>query len=224
MADWDTLFAQGRCIARFPQQEVLRFVALLESVFSERPLRVWDLCCGAGRHTLALASRGVDTFASDSAPNGIARTQASLSENGLSATLEIADMTTCPWTGMRFHGVVSWDALHHNRSAEIGRAVAMVRESLGPRGLFLATLKSTKAESFGLGRRVEPKTFIRDEGCEAGVPHHFFDESEVRALFAGWELLILVEQLEDYRERGEEFFEINPFAYTFWGILARKPA
>ena len=100
----------------------------------------------------------------------------------------------------------------------------MVHEQLLPAGHFMLTLKSTKADSFGMGREIEPGTFVRDDGPEAGVPHHFFSETEVRRLFRGWELLVLIEQITDYKERGSGFYDYNPFGYTRWGVLARRRA
>jgi hypothetical protein len=70
--------------------------------------------------------------------------------------------------------------------------------------------------------RIEPDTFVLDEGDEAGVPHHYADEADVRDLFRGWELVSLAEQVIRYVEQGANFFELNPFPYTTWGVLARK--
>jgi methylase of polypeptide subunit release factors len=75
MATWNELFERGESIARFPEREVQEFVSLLERRFTERPLRIWDLCCGAGRHTVAMAARGYDVFASDIAAHGVTLTE-----------------------------------------------------------------------------------------------------------------------------------------------------
>ena len=48
MPEWDELFAQGELVARYSERPVQEFVSLLERSFAERPLRIWDLCCGAG--------------------------------------------------------------------------------------------------------------------------------------------------------------------------------
>jgi SAM-dependent methyltransferase len=222
MATWDELFAEGKLIARNPQTEVLCFAGTLESIFSERPLRIWDLCCGAGRHAKALAAMGHAVFASDVSPTGIDMTRALLYEQRLKAELAVSDMVICPWPSVRFHGVLSWDSLHHNTVARIKESVSAVQRQLLPGGLFLLTLKSTKADSFGTGKEIEPGTFVPMDGFEAGVPHHFFDESQIRALFEDWEILVLVELVMDYRVRGQDFYEMNPFAYTRWGILVRR--
>jgi len=222
MATWDELFAEGKLIARVPEASVLTFASNLESAFTERPLRIWDLGCGAGRHTCALAARGYAVHGSDASPRGIEHTRALLAKHELRADLAVADMTAAPWPDVRFHGVVSLDAIHHNRLTEIRRAVAVVHDHLLPGGHFFATVKSSKADSYGQGVEVAPGTFIPRDGYEAGVPHHFFDEAGIRALLKGWELLVLVERVMDYRARGEDFLAVNPFGYTCWGILARK--
>jgi hypothetical protein len=131
-------------------------------------------------------------------------------------------MTERPWPGICFHGVMSWDALHHNTVANTIAALAVARDSLVEGGLLLATLKSTRADLFGVGVEVEPGTFVRDSGWEAGVPHHYFDETGVREALEGWEILSLVEQVCDYAVRCDDFLRVNPFPHTRWGILARR--
>jgi SAM-dependent methyltransferase len=223
MPDWDELFAKGEGVKRCSERPVQDFVALIERTHVERPLRIWDLCCGAGRHTEAIAARGHDAFASDLSPTGVALTRERLARQGLKATLAVADMTVCPWAGAEFHGALSWSALHHNRLAKIRLAVDGVLRHLVPGGWFLATLKSTHADSFGVGEQIEPGTFVQSGGLESGVPHHYFDESGIRLLFREWDLSVLLERRCDYRERGAGFLEVNPFDYTAWEVLARKP-
>ena len=80
----------------------------------------------------------------------------------------------------------------------------LVHERLAVGGLLLATLKSTRADSFGMGTEIEPGTFVRDSWREAGVPHHFFDEDGIRSAFARWKLQSLVELRCDYAERPQD--------------------
>jgi 2-polyprenyl-3-methyl-5-hydroxy-6-metoxy-1,4-benzoquinol methylase len=75
MPDWNTLFLEQRHREPVPEAEVYRVVHLLEERFPERPLRLWDLGCGAGRHTVALAKFGYDVHGSDTATNGVKATQ-----------------------------------------------------------------------------------------------------------------------------------------------------
>jgi hypothetical protein len=54
MPSWDELFKEKKNILEFPQTEVLKFVKRLESTYVKRPLSIWDLCCGAGRNSIAV--------------------------------------------------------------------------------------------------------------------------------------------------------------------------
>jgi SAM-dependent methyltransferase len=222
MPTWNELFLDGSHVAKYPEADVQKFVSMLERQFAERPLRLWDVCCGAGRHTVAVAGRGHEVYASDGAPNGVERTRTWLAEAGLRAAVAVADMTICPWEQASFHGAFSWDAIHHNTVANIDKAIGVIFDRLVPGGLFMGTLKSTKADSCGVGREIEPHTFVAEEGHESGVLHHHFDEKSIRALFRDWEILILAEQVVKY----VEWFSRPPgqqlFRHTCWNVLARK--
>ena len=68
---------------------------------------------------------GHNACGSDISENGINHTQKWLESNSLMANLKVADMTDIPFSGLNFHGVLSWDALHHNTISNINKAVAM---------------------------------------------------------------------------------------------------
>ena len=222
MTTWNELFLDEKNRLKIPASEVHKFVMLLEELFSERPLRLWDLCCGAGRHTVLMSQLEHEVYASDNAPHAIEFTRKWMDEMKLKANLAVDDMTVCPWPEVKFHGILCWGSLPHNTLANIRKTIDMIHRQLVPGGLFLGTLRSTKADSYGSGTQVEPNTFIPDEGKEKGIIHHFCDEAEMRDLFGEWEIISLAEQVINYVERGENFLEHNPFSYTNWGILAQK--
>lgn len=223
MAAWNELFLDEKNIAVWPQPEIYKFAKKVESIFPGERLRLWDFCCGAGRHTLMLASFGYDVYASDISENGIEITGRKLNENNLNAHLKIADMTENPFGGTTFHGVFSWDALHHNTFSNIMKDVENVYDRLEEKGLFLVNLLSTKSGGYRKGTEIEKGTYISNSGEEAGVLHHYFDEKEVRELFADWKFLILSEQVNTYIETENEFYRTNPFPYTKWNVLVQKP-
>ncbi len=223
MASWNELFADEKNRELIPETAVCRFCRIVEDAFGERPLKLWDLGCGAGRHTVALSRLGHDVYATDDAPRAIDLTKGRLAEFDLSADVRLADMTDCPWSPNYFHGVVSWNVLHHNRLAATREAVSQVHRSLVPGGILMVTLKSDKADFAGQGEEIEPGTFIHDIGDESGVPHHYFSEPEIRDLFAGWEFMTLAEQVITHLARPDRFWEYTPFPFTNWGVVAKKP-
>lgn len=58
MADWNELFLDNKNINVILQQEVYKFIKKIEGIFTERPLSIWDLCCGAERHTVLASKMG----------------------------------------------------------------------------------------------------------------------------------------------------------------------
>lgn len=222
MATWNDLFMDEKFIAALPQPEVYKFVKVLEGTFPDRPLSIWDFCCGAGRHTVLISQMGHNAYGSDIAENGIKHTQKWLENNGLTATLTVADMTDSLCSGMNFHGALSWDALHHNTISNIYKAVDNVYESLCDGGMFMVSLLNTKSGRADLrGKEIEKNTFVREDGSEAGVPHHYFDEQGVRDLFKKWKIVSLVEVIVTYLEVELDFLD-NPFPYTKWIVIVKK--
>lgn len=222
MATWNELFLNEKFIAALPQPEVYKFIKVLEESFPDRPLTIWDFCCGAGRHTVLISQMGHNAYGSDISENGINYTDKWLESNGLMATLKVADMTYNPFTGTNFHGAISWDALHHNTISNIKKAVDIVYENLCDGGMFMVSLLSTKAGRADLrGKEIEKNTFVREDGPEEGVPHHYFDEQEIRYLFSKWKIVSLVHVDVNYAEQIMHQ-SINPFPYTKWNIIVQK--
>ena len=222
MASWNELFADEKYREMIPETAVYRFCSMVEGAFDERPLKLWDLGCGAGRHTMALAWLGHDVYATDAAPRAVDLTKQRLAELDLSAEVRLADMMHCPWQPSNFHGAVSWNVLHHNRIAAIREAVSHIYESLIPGGMLMVTLKSDKADFAGQGTEIEPGTFIHDIGDKSGVPHHYFNEVGIRDLFSGWKFMVLAEQVIAHLERPDRFWEYTPFPFTNWRDCCEK--
>ncbi len=225
MDKWKNYFVDEEDIARIPQVEVYEFVADLEKHFSKRPLRIWDICCGAGRHTVAMARIGHEVYASDGSVKAIELTRKWIEEAGLTAKTSIAEMTACPFKDILFHGIICWDSLHHNTIDNIKKTVEVVQRHVVPNGLFMANVMSvsSRAGHHGTGREIEPFTYVNEKGHEAGIPHHFFDEERLRSLLEAWEIVVMAEQVVSYKETSKDTPKINPFSYSFWGFVARKP-
>lgn len=224
MANWNELFYDQENREKVPEAELYRFVSLLEKHFETTKLKLWDLGCGAGRHTVAMAKLGCDVYASDNADSAISLTENWLKSQKLNANVVLSEMNEFPWEEVQFNGVFSWDVLQHNTIDKIIKTVDLIWEHLLPSGMLLATIKSDKADLFGKGVEIEPKTFVLDSGKEKGVPHHYFNEDELRRLFDNnkWEIKAMTEQVIINVERPKEFWKYTPFRSTTWGVLMQK--
>ena len=222
MANWNELFLDKKYELTIPQLEVYKFIKKLEGIFLDEKLLIWDLCCGMGRNTSLIGEMGHAPFGSDISENGVLFTKKLLRDKHIEGRVEIADMVENIFKGVKFHGVFSWNALHHNTLDNIKKSVKVVHESLVDGGLLMVTIMSTKSEGYNKGREIEKNTFISDSGEEAGVPHHYFDEKEIRELFVDFEIVILAEQVINYIDTEDMFYESNPFPYTKWAVIVRK--
>ncbi|MBO0441451.1 class I SAM-dependent methyltransferase [Candidatus Enterococcus ikei] len=226
MADWNTLIYDKKNIEMAPEAEVVKFVELLAKEFpNEQEKKVWDLGCGAGRHSIAIGKMGCEVFISDHSVKAIELTKEKLDDNKIRYTDALSSMENYPWQEKEFlHGVLSWAVLQHNTLDKIVESINCIHESLIIGGYFLGTIKSTKADLYGKGKEIEKDTFILAVGKEEGVPHHYFDEEGIKQLFPDdqWEMVILAEQVVNYVSKVEEFWEFNPFRYTTWCVLAKK--
>ena len=224
MPTWNELFTDEAHRERVPAGEVHRAILLMERTFAARPLRIWDLGCGAGRHSLLIASLGHRVYASDVSPNAVDLTKNWLADANLDGQAAVSNMTDSPFDGETFHGVICWHTIHHNTLANIRRTVDEAHRRLLPGGLFLVNAKSTKSDRYGHGREIERNTFVEEGDGDADVPHHHFDEDGIRDLFplGQWEFVSLVERIMRYVRRGEAFLERNPFEYTKWEACLKK--
>ena len=81
---------------------------------------------------------------------------------------------------------------------------------LKPKALFEGTMLPTRNINYGRGRTVAPDTFVRDRAEERGHPHFYCDAATLVALYAGFELLSLTQQLQ--RKPGSWHWQSSPNA------------
>ena len=213
MTGWQKLWRDPKVVAWWekipPVPQVVQMADLLES---EGRLRILDIGCGLGRHTVYLAARGFEVTATDNAPAALDACRKNLDELNLDAELLQLDMTAMAFPPGRFHGVVASNVIHHTDLSTLKRIIRSITEMLAPGGLFAWVTPTPRHFAFGRGREIEPGTWIGSEAADGDLPHHYSTESEVRNLLHAYEILSMEER--DYRdEQGTRFH---------WRVLARK--
>jgi len=208
MPTWDAIYAEGFAIT-----EPLPWVAHSTAALREAGAReVLDLGCGTGRHLVWLARQGFSVRGTDIAPHGLRHSHAWLEREGLPSHLALADMRGVPFADATFDAVLSIHVLYHATRAGLEQALAEVRRVLRPHGLFIGTFLSTRTWKHGEGEQLEPATFVQPRGPEAGVPHHYSDEAEVRALLAAFSISDL--HLDEFTDEAGDL-------HSHWEVVAR---
>ena len=190
MPSWDQLYADPTVLP-IPEQPEPLVVDAMDRTPPSATTRVLDVGCGAGRHLAWLERRGYAAHGIDSARQGLLCARARLQGDGHPVRVALADMRALPFPRASFAAVISHHVLYHGTRADLELALSEVERVLQPGGVFVATLLSPRMWKHGEGRRLEPGTYVQARGPEAGVPHHYCDEPELRALLVGFELVRL---------------------------------
>ncbi len=157
---------------------------------------VFDLGCGAGRHSVFLAQQGYTVSAADVSPSAIEKTRANLQQAGSDATLYQIDMTEWPFSDGQFDAVVAFNVVYHAHRAEVETVLAQINRVLSPRGLLFITLKSTLDSQCGHGEQLAPFTWAPISGIEKGIAHYYVDEAEARRLMQDFDLISMLHKQE----------------------------
>lgn len=179
---WEAIYAQKGKVFTEVHADL---PALARWFKAGRAQTVLDLGCGSGRHTVYLAEQGFRVFGLDSASLALHMNLAWLRERGLTAGLALqAFEDGLPYPDRSFDALISVQVIHHGLLSDVRRTAQEIERVLRPGGRLFVSVAS-KHPRRGEWTEIEPGTFVRREGWEAGLPHRFYDPPELAALFPG---------------------------------------
>lgn len=197
---WDAKWAteEGRADWIAAEPDVMTTATELSTRLGS--VRALDLGCGVGRHALLFARLGFEVSAVDLAEAGLAEVRRNAEAEGLEIDARVAPMTELPFLDGAFDYVLSFNVLYHGDPEIVRKAIAEIRRVLRPGGIFQGTMLSKRNAGFGLGAEVALDTFVRDPGDDMDDsdkvhPHFYCDAAGLVALFDGFELMSLRDEL-----------------------------
>ena len=142
------------------------------------PGRVLVVGYGSGRNLAPLLDVGltIDVIESD-----LTRAAAAAKRYGETSNVRIVTAAGAP-TSPDCDGALSTHALLHGDAGTLGTSIASIAARLRDGAPFYTTLGSTRDPRFGRGVRIDAATFAPATGSEAGVPHVYLAEREVREM------------------------------------------
>jgi len=186
-------------------------LALIPELKARGARRVLDLGCGVGRHALLLAEAGFEVEAFDGSEAGLAVLGETAKARGFALGLRHGNADSLPYPDGTFDFVLSWNVIYHGTLGDVGGRIAEIWRVLKPGGLYQGTMLPTRNVNYGIGRLVAPGTFVNDAPDEERAhPHFYCDAATLVALFSGFELLGLSQEVQ--RKPGS----------WHWNVLAER--
>jgi len=224
MRAWDDAWKtpEGRAEWLEPEPFV---VAALRKAGAGDGRRALDLGAGVGRHAVAMARQGYRVVGLDSSPAGLLYAREWAAREGLMLDLVLGEMGALPWRAGAFDLVLAWNVIYHGVRADVECAAIEAVRCLRPDGLLVVSLISPRHAAFGVGRAVEPMTFVDPQHAERSHPHHYVAREEIAGLFPEMDLQVCEERAghgEAYRDVASGAPSIGRAADWHWHIVARK--
>ncbi len=200
---------------KYPEIDLVRFVARRRDAEGTPAL---DVGCGAGAHFWYLLREGYDVHGIDGVPQALEILESRLAAEGLGpipdGRLKAGSFDSLPWPDEHFELVVDVDAITANKLDTIRKTVAEVQRVLKPGGAFFSRVFSTECDGYDKAQEVEPHTLdeVPDGPIAGHGTTHFFDEQEIRELFAAFQVEL------GYTTRTDRGFKVCE-----WLVQAEKP-
>lgn len=167
-----------------PDGGVMQLIYLLGR---KQDIKIYDLGCGIGRHTVFFASHGYQVCASDISAEAVKKTNEWLKRENLSAEVQQGLMTNINQPDNTFDLLISFNVIYHTLKNDIIKTISEIFRILKPGGLFYGTFLTKKKDvSFTDKRNIilDEQTIILKGGVEDGVPHFFADIKDILEFFA----------------------------------------
>ena len=165
-----------------------------------------DLGCGIGRHSILFAQNDFDVTAIDISENAIrylfewaqkTKIQVKASVNTVEALLK---------ENRKFQFVLSYNVIYHGTISDVIRILEQVHQVMEPGGTFFFTIPSRQDGKYGVGKKVEPHTFLCEKSVHKGDIHYFTDDDDLKLLLKKYKILSIKKDEHIWIHNGEEQF------------------
>jgi ubiquinone/menaquinone biosynthesis C-methylase UbiE len=180
LTEWNQILREKRYSQEEPDELVVSFVTLLKK--TNKKARVLDLGCGTGRNLTYAVGQRFEACGLELSKTGINVTKERLKKRNLKAHVVRGDMNLLPYIDSCFDAVICVFTIYHQKLERIQTTISEIHRVLKKRGILLTNFHSKRSGMYGRGVKVGKDTFIRQNGPEKGVIHHFTDEEEIAKL------------------------------------------
>jgi len=184
---YDALYA--KTVKRWPHENVVGFIERNREALRGRP--VLDNGCGAGRHSIYMAQRGIRALGIDVPRVAIQHARVWAEREAPSACFLVADSAALPLSDASMAGLISWEAMYYGDDKHVRRCVREALRVLQPGAPFLLLLKSKQDFRFERFERVSANTCASEQGLMMSC----FDRDELAELLRPGAVEVAIETL-----------------------------
>jgi SAM-dependent methyltransferase len=182
----------------WPSENVVAFVEANRSKLVNQ--KVVDIGCGAGRHTIYMARRGIDVFGIDRSRVAVDYACRWAAQECLKACFQVGDFKQIPFPNGTFAGALAWESLFFGSTSTVRQGIREVFRVLKPEALFCLLLKSKDDFRF--------HSFPRLDGhcaeSEQGIPVTCFTREEIEQELSRYATDLNIESLIYSLENGKK--------------------
>jgi len=180
LTEWNQILQEKWYSQEEPDELAVSFVTLVKK--KNKKADVLDLGFGAGRNLIYMANQKFEAYGLEISDTGINFTKKRLKKRNLKAYIVKGDMHSLPYVDSCFDAIICIFAIYHQKLRGIQETISEVHRVLRKGGILLTNFHSKRSSMYGRGVKAEKDTFIRQDGPEKGVVHHFTDEEGIMKL------------------------------------------
>lgn len=178
---------------KYPDENVVRFLASSFGSDDRPNSKALDLGCGCGRHLALLGEMGFQPYGIDGSSWAINYSAEFLKERGLDADLLVGSIIELPYEDNYFDAIIEHATLVNNSWEDILAASAECHRVLRDGGVGFFLFKTRRDCAFDDATEVAHNTFLVDEGVymshTARKEHskqifRAFDEADINQMFS----------------------------------------
>lgn len=171
---------------------------------------VLDIGAGKGRHAFSFAENGFRVSAVDLSESSIALIQEAAEERGIAVDAKVCDMTRLPYEDDSFDCVVCFHTIYHTDYAGMEKAAGEIERVLRKGGEAYLTFNSKENVKYRREKTTDGFTMTAESGREAGIPHCYVNEEDIRALLRRFRIVSL-NKVQNYIRKEREVTGIHFF-------------
>lgn len=192
---------------------------LAERWQAEGLMKLLDLGCGLGRHSMYMAQKGFDVTAVDLSDLGVTHLKEWAAKENLAVQTGVCNMLTLPFENSSFDCIMAYNVIYHTDTPGVISALNEIKRVLKPGGELFITFISKGTYSFQHAdqyMRIDENTILRDEDeTERDVPHFYVDIADIRKLFDGWTFIEQPKEMSEYKA------DDSAYCSKHWSMLLR---